>query len=140
MRDLLFGHDQTVANWVVTRFKVEIWPHVAAIGVLHDGDLVGAAILQEYNGHNVELSYYGPGGLSPSLIRKLARLLFWNYKVQRVTVRTRRKNKCITRAITKFGFAYEGVMKRFYGPHKADDAVLYGLMRENLGRLARVTI
>jgi RimJ/RimL family protein N-acetyltransferase len=49
----------------------------------------------------------------------------------RLTARTRRSNKPMRRMLPKMGFMYEGTMRRFYGPTRADDAFCYGMYPAN---------
>jgi RimJ/RimL family protein N-acetyltransferase len=53
--------------------------------------------------------------------------------VSRITARTSRSNKTMTRGIRKVGFQYEGVRKCGYGNQ---DAIMYGLYGKNLAKLA----
>lgn len=139
MITFVYGRDQEVAEWTFNTFKVQKWPIVLAVGLLKDdNELIGSFMFQEYNGSNAELSYYGPGSLRPRVIREIARAALVLLKVNRLTVRTKRANKHITRPIIKFGFRYEGVQRMFYGPYRRDDAVVFGLLKEDLIRIARI--
>jgi hypothetical protein len=42
------------------------------------------------------------------------------------------------RTIPKFGFVFEGVQRHFYGPNKRDDAILFGMLKPELLRIARL--
>ena len=138
MNDLLFGYDKQIAKWAFGKFKFNPTPYVMAIGVINDDkEVVGAALFQEYNGHNVELAYYGPNTLTPHIVRTLASVAMNGLHCDRMTVRTGKKNKALTKSIKKLGFVYEGIQRRFYGN---DDAVMFGLYGNNLARLAGTRI
>jgi RimJ/RimL family protein N-acetyltransferase len=131
MKNLLFHHDAQVAEWAFDKFNFQPTRYDLALGIMDDGVIVGAAIWHAYNGCDIELSYYGPVDLG--IARKLARVAVGHLGVSRVTARTARNNKKITRGIRKIGFEYEGIRK--YG-HGDQDSVMYGLYGKKLARLA----
>lgn len=139
MSDLLFGHDRAVVDWAMDRFKLNLvngqW--MMAVGILDEGTLVGAALFQEYNGHNVEVSYYGPNTMTLGIVKGLASAAVKALGVERITARTSIRNKKMTRGIKGVGFVYEGIQRKFYGN---DDAVVYGLYGKNLARLSGQTV
>lgn len=129
----MLGNDEWIAGWTTERFGFQAGRYDMAIGIVDDNELIGSALLHAYNGHDVEVSYYGPKTIDLGVMRKLARLCVDNLGVSRVTVRTARNNKTMTRGITKLGFQYEGIRHCAYGKY---DAVMYGLYGKNLMRLA----
>jgi RimJ/RimL family protein N-acetyltransferase len=133
----VYERDKEIADWTFRTFNIQPWPVVLAVGLLKDGnELVGAFLFQEYNGSNAELSYYGPGSVTLRVVREIARAALLLLNVNRLTIRTKRRNKHITRSIGKFGFSFEGVQKMFYGPN--EDAIVFGLLRPDLIRIARL--
>lgn len=104
-----------------------------AIGIMDEGDLVGSVLVHGYTGCDLEASYYGPKTMNLGIVRKLVRIAIDQLGVSRITVRTARNNKTMTRKIKKLGFQYEGIRKCGYGEY---DAVMYGLYGHNLMRLA----
>jgi ribosomal protein S18 acetylase RimI-like enzyme len=134
---LLFGHDQAVAMWTFNEFKFTPMPVAAAIGIVRNNHLTGAAIFQNYSGHNVELSYYGPQTFSAGIARTLARYTIERFNVDRLTMRTNRKNASILKMFQRFGFKFEGTQHRYYGPF--GDAAVFVLFREDLERIGGLT-
>lgn len=130
---LLFGHDAAVAVWCWNEFKLTPMPTDAAIGIVRDRQLVGAAIFQNFSGHNVELSYYGPQTFSAGIARALARYTMERFNVYRLTMRTNRRNTSILKMFHRFGFKYEGIQRQFYGPF--GDAAVFVLFRDDLERI-----
>lgn len=119
MRGLLLGQDQAVANWAFAAHGFKPTPVDAAIGIIEtDGTLKGAALFQRFNGHDIDLSYYGVGTMTPGIVRSIARAAL-GLGAQRVTVTTAQANKRFTRAILRLGFIHECVRKRYYG-HRDD--------------------
>ncbi len=126
MLQWLSGHDDAVAGWAGQQFGVTFMPPFAAFGVLDaSGTLVGAAVWNNYiPGGNIELSYVGPGTLTRRIIEGWAVYAFMSLAVSRVTVRTKRSNKVVAGLISRLGFRFEGVQKRFFGPEPEDDAMV----------------
>ncbi|HYE86631.1 MAG TPA: hypothetical protein VEA16_09765, partial [Vicinamibacterales bacterium] len=69
MIEIITGRDAEVAEWASSRLGQPIVPPFVAIGFAKDGELDGAAVLNDYNGANVELTIYGPGCLTPATIK-----------------------------------------------------------------------
>lgn len=131
---LLFGHDWAVATWTFNEFRMTPMHINAAIGIVRNNHLIGAAIFQNYTGHNVELSYYGPQTFSAGIAKMLARYTVERFNVDRLTMRTNRKNASILKMFHRFGFKFEGVQHRYYGPF--GDAAVFVLFREDLECIA----
>lgn len=133
MKHLLFGHDNEIAIWAFDKFKVRPANYDMAIGIVADGDLVGSVMFHAFNGHDIEISYYGPQTMTLGIARQCARVAVEHFGVSRVTARTAKNNKMMTRGIGKIGFQFEGIRHNAYGDH---DAVMFGLYGKNLARLA----
>jgi RimJ/RimL family protein N-acetyltransferase len=134
---LLFGYDIPVATWTFNEFRLTPMHINAAIGIVRGNRLIGAAVFQSHSGHNVELSYYGPQTFSAGIAKTLARYTLERFNVDRLTMRTNRKNASILKMFHRFGFKFEGVQHRFYGPF--GDAAVFVLFREDLERIGGLT-
>jgi RimJ/RimL family protein N-acetyltransferase len=135
---LLFGQDQAVAAWASDKYEKGLAPFIAAIGIVDASNaMAGAATLHDFNGSNVELCYWGPHTLSRYIAGGIALFCFGVLKVNRVTCRSPRWNKPVVRHLTKLGFRYEGVLRHYYGPVKRQDAIVFGLTRDDAQRLLR---
>lgn len=130
---LLFGHDLPVATWTWNQFRLTPMHINAAIGIVRNHHLIGSAIFQNYSGYDVELSYYGPQTFSAGIAKTLARYTIERFNVDRLTMRTNRKNVSIIKMFHRFGFKFEGVQHRFYGPF--GDAAVFVLFKEQLERI-----
>lgn len=131
---LLFGHDGPVANWTWNEFRLTPMPVVAAIGIVRNNMLIGSVLFQDFSGFNVEMSYYGPATPSAGIFKTIARYVIERFNVDRVSIRTNRKNASIMRILSRIGFRTEGVQRRYYGPF--GDAALFVLFREDIERIA----
>ena len=133
---LLFGHDAPVAQWTWNEFRLTPMTVKAAIGIVRNNMLVGSVLFQEYSGFNVEVSYYGPMTVTAGILRTIARYTIERFNIDRVTIRTNRKNHQIMRTLSRMGFKMEGVQRRFYGPF--GDAALFVLFREDIERFGGI--
>ena len=130
--NLLFGHDETVAKWCGKKFGRPSAPWFKAVGVIDkEGKLVGGIVFRDWNGFNIEASYYGPGSVTPRIFLSGMHYCFEVLKVTRVTARTLRSNKTMNRALPRLGFHFEGVSKRYFGPHKTHDSMNYAALRRD---------
>ena len=130
---LLFGYDAAVATWTWNQYHLTPMHINAAIGVVRNNHLIGAAIFQNHSGHNIELSYYGPQTFSAGIAKALARFAIERFNIDRLTMRTNRKNAAILKMFHRFGFKFEGIQHRYYGPF--GDAAVFVLFREDLDRI-----
>lgn len=133
MKTFLLGRDIEVAGWAFQTFGFHPTQYCMAVGIVEDGLLVAACMFHAHNGPDVELSYYGPNTLTLGLVKGIAKIATECLGVSRITARTSRSNKVMTRGIRKVGFQYEGIRKCGYGDQ---DAVMYGLYGKNLAKLA----
>jgi RimJ/RimL family protein N-acetyltransferase len=134
MKTFIIGHDIEVATWAFQTFNFHPTEFCMAIGIAESGKgLVAACLFHAHNGPDVELSYYGPGTVTLPIVRGLAKIAVEYLGVSRITARTSRANKRVTRGIKGLGFEFEGIRKCGYGDQ---DAVMYGLFGKNLARLA----
>lgn len=145
-KGIYLGHDQVVANWAFKTFHRFPMQVNRAFGIVENKDdkynpvLVGAILFQNFNGNNVELSYYGPNTFSLGIARAMARVVLGEFKASRVTIVTSKKNKRIMRALQKFGFKLEGVQRRYYGDRDCyrNTGVRFVMFREDIEKLAAV--
>jgi RimJ/RimL family protein N-acetyltransferase len=133
MKQLLFGHDEEIARWTADTFRIPNGRCDMAIGIVEDGVLKGSIMWHAYRGHDIEISYYGPRTMTLGIARTCAKIAMDHFGVSRVTARTARSNKTMTRSVKKIGFEYEGISHHGYGEQ---DAVMFGLYGKNLARLA----
>ena len=138
---LLIGEDEKVAAWAFSTFHLFPTRVDRALGIVSkDGAIKGAILFQNFNGTNVELSYYGPHTASVGISRSIARVILSEFSAARVTVVTSKRNRRIMRGLSKFGFAIEGVQRRYYG-HKdcpRNTGVRFVLFHEQICKIAGV--
>lgn len=130
MKRLLYGYDDQVAAWTANKFNIYPGKYDMAVGIIEGDKIVGSVIWNAYRGHDIEISYYGPQTMTLGIARECARVAMDHFGVNRVTARTLRSNKTMTKGVKKIGFEYEGII------HSDNDEVMYGLYGRNLARLA----
>jgi RimJ/RimL family protein N-acetyltransferase len=132
MSNLLFGHDQAVAEWVARQAGQK--PFSApfnAFGIVDDnGRLTGGFVFTGFNGHNIELSLAGRTVATRGAMAAVLSYVFAQLGCSRMQMHTRCKGaKRVRRQIAKLGMKYEGVARRFYG---REDAACYALTIDDL--------
>lgn len=118
-KGLLIDADAQVAAWAFhTYSKVPIHVH-RAIGIVEDGQIVGAALFTNYNTMDAHFSYYGKNTITLGIARALARVALYELRLSRCTVIVPKRPSYLLKKLGKFGFRYEGVQHRYYGPTDA---------------------
>jgi len=133
LKTFLLGHDSEVAQWAFDTFHFHPTQFCMAVGILDGKALVAACLFHAHTGPDVEFSYYGPNTMTLDVAKGLAKIAVEHLGVSRITARTSRSNKVITRGICGVGFVFEGVRHCGYGNQ---DALMYGLFGKNLAKLA----
>ena len=138
MTKLLFDHDKTVSEWCGKKLGCTFYNLVCAIGTMDkDGVLNGAAVLHDHTAHDMELSAYCEGSFSYDLCRAIAYVAFIHKKVQRITIVVPREKKNLLRRVKKFGWVYEGTKRKYYGPFKRHDGIIFGMLANEASRFMR---
>ncbi len=132
---LVFNEHDRVADWVSEKLSVLIAKPYVAIGATRDDiNLCGGAVFNGWNGRNIEITLASDHCMTQGTIRGIYHYLFIQSKAGRVSARTRRNNYIMREMFPRFGFEFEGVERRYYGPKKADDAFRFALFPEKARR------
>ena len=124
----IFEPQQAIIAWAGRELGTAFHPPCYAIGVVNNaGEPVGAAIFNNFQDCNIEVTMVGPGAFSRSIARVMAEFAFNANNVARLTVTTRAKNKKLTALIERVGWKREGRLRRWYGD---DDAIVFGMLRK----------
>lgn len=128
---LLTGHDAAVTNWVAARLGISIAPPYTALGVLDvAGTLIGGAVFSGYSGANIDVTIYGQGAASKPVLAAGFRYVFGQLRCERLTARCKRSNAAMRKHMDFLGFKHEGTQRRYWGPTRNDDALLFGMTRD----------
>lgn len=132
---IIAGRDKDVADWASNKIGCAKFqePFTAYGFTGADGEIVAAAVLNDfYPNANIEWSHVGL--LRCDMLKFLARFVFNELQATRVTAKTRRGNVLVRRLLPKGGFQFEGVQRRYFGPTKNDDALVFCMFREHAAR------
>jgi len=130
--NIVFGHDEYIAGYVASNLGLSPFQPgtYAAIGfITNEGQLIGGAVFDSYNGSNVEVTIYAPSGLKRGVIRAIVHYAFTQLKCNRLSARTKKSNKLVQKILPKLGFKFEGIAPLYFGTGKENSAVMYGLDR-----------
>lgn len=128
------GYDDAAAQWAGRQLGVTFeLPYTAFALVDVSREIVGAAVFNDFHpGGSIEWTHVGR--LGRHVISTLAAYAFLQNGATRVTCKTKRANLAVRRLLPKAGFVFEGVMKKYYGPTKDHDALIFALFREDASR------
>jgi RimJ/RimL family protein N-acetyltransferase len=139
---ILFECDEKVAEWLFDDLRKPIYKYDRALGLLNSsGILVGAILYQNWNGPNVELSYYGKNTLTLGIVRCIARFTLTAFNPARLTVITSKRNRQFMKALQKLGFRLEGIQRCYYGTRDCNrnTGVRFVAFRDAIERVAKIT-
>lgn len=129
---LLAGQDLAVAAWTWQAFHLR--PHLinGAYGLVEDNAVVGSAIFHNYNGVNIEFSYYGKDAITLGVFRELTKIAIERFDVERCTLQIRLTNTRLINWVLKMGATCEGTSRRYYGKLDSDDnaSIRFVIFRE----------
>lgn len=136
---LVLGLDNLVASWVFLKANWRPLSYNSAIGFEdNSGQLIAAAIFCNYNGHNVDVQFYGPSYLTRRIGREIFIFALNFLKVDRLTLRSR--NIPLIRGVFKLGAIHEATLRRFYGSEDTEEnrAQQYVFFKEQMMLLAGI--
>lgn len=139
---IIAGQDQAIADWAGMQLNVRFQEPFTAFGFVDKTDVIrGACIFNDYYPHgNVEFTYVGAHSFTPRTVGFMARFCFDELKASRVTAKTRRANVLVRRLLPKFGFSFECTQKRYFGPDKGDDALVFFMDKTAAARWLRIGV
>lgn len=128
---ILTGQDAFVAQWASNQVGRQFQQPFVAFGVIDDKNALRGAVIwhEHYRQGNIEMTVVGRGCWRKGIIQHCFRYAF--SQCSRITARTRRGNVIARRLLPKLGFAFEFTQKRFFGPNREDDGLVFVLFREN---------
>ena len=138
---LLFDCDAHVAKFLFEANNAPQFKYDRALGLIDaQGQLVGGVLFQNWNGYNVEMSYYGPNTMTLGVIRTLWRFAIYTFDPVRLTVSTSKRNRQFMRGLQKLGFRVEGAMRCFYGKRDCNrnTAIRFVMFRERMEQIAKI--
>lgn len=137
---LLLGSDAAIAEKLFASNKQPQYKYDRCVGLVDNSKgLVGAILFHNWNGSNVELSYYGHGTLTLGVIRCLARYINCTFDPSRLTVTVSKRQKTLQRSVQRLGFKLEGTQRCYYGKIDCtrNTGIRFVMFRDRLDVLAR---
>jgi RimJ/RimL family protein N-acetyltransferase len=130
---LLFDSDQILARWAGDRLGIADFGPYTAIGVVHRGEVVAAAIYNNYRPPNIDITFASasPRWASRGAIRAMLRYPFVQLGCMRLTAVTQAQNAPARAFLHRLGFCQEGVHPDAL---PSGDAVSYGLLARDAAR------
>lgn len=128
---LIFGQDDYIAGFVSHYLGIAIVPPFTAIGFIDDaGQIRGGVVFNGFNRSNIDLTVYAPNVATRGAIRAVLHYVFIQLGCNRVTARTMRTNKTAQKMLPRLGFEFETISPQWFGPERADDAIVYRMTRK----------
>lgn len=130
---LVFAHDQELARWAGDRVGIVDFGPCVAIGIAHAGEIVAAAIYNQYAHPNIHITFAtsSPRWASPGAVKAIFRYPFVQLKCKRITALTGFRNDSAKSFLRRLGFREEGFHPDVFVD---DDAVSFGLLAKDAAR------
>jgi RimJ/RimL family protein N-acetyltransferase len=127
LRRVVRNAPDEVKAWASHRLNTQFREPCLALGVLNNGGhLVGAAIFNDFEERNVEVSLVGPGVFYRGVAKELFHYAFDELGCWRISLTIHEKNKAHLKLADKFGWKVEGRKRNYYGH---DHAIIMGMLR-----------
>lgn len=115
-----------IASWFQSQKQKIIHAPYYAIGFLNDdGHIVGACILDQYNGSNIYMHIYGPRAWTRPNIKICLEYIFNSLKCTRLTVVVPRSNRKMLKYLERCKMKFEAILESYYGVGRDKDGVVY---------------
>ena len=127
---LLYEPQQYIAEWAGRQLGVKDFGPCAAIGVLRNRELVGAAVFNHFEWPNIEITFCTSDKrwATPDVVRGIIRYPFLQLGCKRITAVTDDTNQLAIAFLCRMGFRQEG----FHPDASPTGArVSYGLLRKD---------
>lgn len=130
---LLFHCDDALARWAGDRLGMEIGRPNTSIGVVHKGQIVAAAVFNNFRPPNIEITFVtsSPRWASPGAVRAIFRYPFNQLGCKRLTAIIEATNQPARAFLCRLGFKLEGIHPDVFASGAAET---YGLLRQDAQR------
>lgn len=138
-KGILLDADAMVTHWAFNEYDKVPTLVDRAVGIVEGGKLVGAVLFSGFNSMNADLSYYGRSTITLGIVKALARIALYELQLSRCTVIVPKRPAYLLKKLGAglFGFRYEGVQRRYYGPSDSGrhTGCRFVVFREDMERL-----
>jgi len=121
--------NEAIGSWCATKLGTAVYPPYFAVGIAKDENepLRGALVFNQFNGHQIEMTGYGPKVFSPSVVKAAAKYVFDQLGCARLSATTRRGNVKARKLLGRH-FKFEGCSPRYFGN---EDALRFYMLAED---------
>jgi|SRR5215472_13936322 len=127
----MFVYDNDLlAQWIGFQLGRQFHPPYQCIGVVRGEDLVAAALFNNYDHPNIEITFVttSPRWASRQAVARILGYPFIELGCRRITAVTGKKNRRTRDFLGRLGFAEEGYHRELF---ERDDGVSYGLLKRD---------
>lgn len=130
---LLFNCDRELARWAGSRLGMQIAEPNTSIGVAHKGQIIAAAVFNNFRHPNIEVTFVtsSPRWASKGAVCAILRYPFIQLGCKRVTAIIGATNQPARAFLCRLGFKLEGIHPDVFASGAAET---YGLLRKDAGR------
>jgi RimJ/RimL family protein N-acetyltransferase len=134
---LLFGCDRELAQWAGARLGMHIAEPNTSIGVAHKGEIVAAAVFNNYRPPNIEITFVtsSPRWASKGAVSVILGYPFLQLGCKRVTAVIEAMNQPARAFLCRLGFKLEGIHPDVFASGAAET---WGLLRHDARRWLEV--
>lgn len=116
--------DSRVADFVGGEIGVVFSPPLTCIGIQRDGEIIGGAVFNSYEGQDIHLSAAGRGW-TKGFLAEVGHYVYSVLDCQRMTILT--ESPEVVRLAERLGGEIEGCLRNHFGPDRP--AFIVGILR-----------
>lgn len=128
---ILVGEDAIVRAWVGQKTG-DPQHEGETLGIIDHTGLIGGFVFSNWTGAGIDLTLAGKACVSRLAWQAVGDFVFRHKGCVRLQVVTRKTNKRVCRMAPRFGFKFEGTLRRFYGD---EDGKVFSLLRNEAVQL-----
>jgi RimJ/RimL family protein N-acetyltransferase len=130
MKNLVYGQDKRVRDWVAERIGENLDDANVAIGIEEDGELIAGVAYNMYTGAAICMNVAATPGkrwTSKEFMYAFFAYPFIQLECRRVTGLVRESNSVSRKFDEHVGFTQEGVLREAF--EDGENAILYGMLK-----------
>lgn len=136
-------HNDSVGMLIAGHFGrnsgVPVTGPFTAMAWIHNGEMKGQALFNDYTGANIEIHLHFPNGITRQHVRQVYDYVFNQSKCVRLTAKPYCTNEKLLQLLTRLGFVYEYTQKDYYREgEQLIDAVVYKLTKDNIPKWVKL--
>jgi len=130
---------QLIAGYFVRNTGYPITGAYRALGWVHDGQIVGQCIFNDYTEANIEIHLYAPKCMNKKTIKDVYSYVFNTLKCERLTAKPYCTNETLLQLLERIGFVYEFTQENYYKVSNTFvDAKVYKLTKNTIPKWVKI--